>query len=90
MPIEYSIERPTWAITSRLDALKVGLPGVAQDRLLADEPVLGIAVLVFRGGRSKAAELLVLWHENAVRPCRAASFTGQSGSGSRPPVSALT
>jgi hypothetical protein len=28
--------------------------------------VLGVAVLVFRGGRSKAAELLVLWHENAV------------------------
>src|SRR6266516_7414870 len=28
--------------------------------------VLGVAVLVFRGDRAKAAELLVLLHENAV------------------------
>jgi putative transposase len=28
--------------------------------------ILGVAVLVFRGDRAKAAELLVLWHENAV------------------------
>jgi putative transposase len=28
--------------------------------------VLGVAVLVFRGGRAKAAGLLVLRHENAV------------------------
>jgi hypothetical protein len=28
--------------------------------------VLGLAVLVFRGDRAKDAELLVLWHENAV------------------------
>jgi len=28
--------------------------------------VLGLAVLVFRGGRAKDAELLVLRHENAV------------------------
>ncbi len=28
--------------------------------------VLGVPVLVFRGDRAKAAELLVLWHENAV------------------------
>jgi hypothetical protein len=51
--------------------------------------VPGVAVLVFRGGRSKAAELLVHWRENAVRPCRAAPVTGQAGSRSRPPVSAL-
>jgi putative transposase len=29
-------------------------------------PVLGLAVVVFRGGRAKNAELLALRHENAV------------------------
>ena len=28
--------------------------------------IFGLAVLVFRGDRAKDAELLVLWHENAV------------------------
>jgi len=36
VPLEYSIERPTWAITNGLDAVMVGWPGAAQDRLPAD------------------------------------------------------
>src|ERR1039458_1867284 len=38
VPLEYSIERATWAITSGLDAVMVGWPGAAQDRLPADVP----------------------------------------------------
>jgi putative transposase len=44
----------------------VSLPGAAQDRLLAHVPVLGLAVLMFRGDLAKEAELLVLRQENAV------------------------
>jgi hypothetical protein len=39
VPLEYSIEWLTCAIASRLDVLMVGLPGAAQDRLLAYVPV---------------------------------------------------
>jgi hypothetical protein len=39
VPPEYSIERLTCAIASRLDAAMVGWPGAAQDRLSADVPV---------------------------------------------------
>ena len=49
-----------------MNALMVGLPGAAQDRLPLTCRVLGLAVLVFRGDRAKDAELLVLRHENAV------------------------
>jgi hypothetical protein len=38
VPLEYSIERATWAITSGHDAVMVGWPGAAQDRLPADVP----------------------------------------------------
>jgi hypothetical protein len=66
VPLEYSIEWLTCAIASRLDVVMVGLPGAAQDRLPAHVPVLGLAVLAFRGDRAQEAELLVLRHENAV------------------------
>ena len=67
MPLEYSIAWLTCAVASRLDAVMVGWPGAAQDRLPADvRRVLGLAVLVFRGDLAKDAELLVLRHENAV------------------------
>ena len=66
VPLEYSIGWLTCAIASRLDVVMVGLRGAAKDRLSADVPVLGLAVLVFRGDRAKDAELLVLRHENAV------------------------
>jgi hypothetical protein len=49
VPLEYSIEWLTCAIASRLDVVMVGLPGAAQDRLPAHVPVLGLAVLAFRG-----------------------------------------
>jgi hypothetical protein len=38
VPPEYSIDRLTWTIASRLDAVMPGWPGVAQDRLPADVP----------------------------------------------------
>src|ERR1019366_6840724 len=38
VPLEYSIERLTCAIASRLDLVMVGLPGAAQDRLPAHVP----------------------------------------------------
>jgi hypothetical protein len=38
MPLEYSIEWLTCAIAGRLDAVMVGWPGAAQDRLPADVP----------------------------------------------------
>ena len=38
VPPEYSIEWLTCAIASRLDAMMVGWPGAAQDRLPADMP----------------------------------------------------
>jgi hypothetical protein len=38
VPPEYSIERLTCAIASRIDAVMVGLPGAAQDRLPASSP----------------------------------------------------
>jgi hypothetical protein len=38
VPLEYSIARLTWAIASRLDAVMVGWPGAAQDRLPVDMP----------------------------------------------------
>jgi putative transposase len=46
--------------------VQVSLPGAGQDRLLAYVPVLGLAVLVFRGDLAKDAELLLLRPENAV------------------------
>ena len=74
VPPEYSIERLTCAIASRLDVVMVGWPGAAQDRLSADVPVLGVAVLVFRGDRAKAAELLVC--QGDIRKCPVAVMGG--------------
>jgi|CZKW01.1.fsa_nt_gi hypothetical protein len=42
------------------------LAGADQDCPPDDAPVLGLAVVVFRGDRAKDAELLVLRHENGV------------------------
>jgi len=38
VPLEYSIVSLTYAITSRFDAVIVGLPGAAQDRLRDSSP----------------------------------------------------
>ena len=66
VPLEYSIAWVTCTVANMMNALMVGLPGAAQDRLPLTCRVLGLAVLVFRGDRAKDAELLVLRHENAV------------------------
>ena len=68
VPPEYSIARLTCAIatglTRRWLACRVLLKIVYLLTLTCR--VLGVAVLVFRDDRAKAAELLVLRHENAV------------------------
>jgi transposase len=66
VPPEYSIERLTCAIASRLDTVMVGWPGAAQDRLSADVPGTRRGCPGVRGDRAKAAELLVLRHEIAA------------------------
>jgi len=38
VPLEYSIERLTWAIADRPSAVMVGWPGATQDRLPAEVP----------------------------------------------------
>jgi hypothetical protein len=38
VPLEYSIVSLTYAVTSRFDAVMVGLPGAAQDRLRDSSP----------------------------------------------------
>ena len=67
VPPEYSIEWLTCAIASKHDTEVAGLPS-AQDRLPADMPGTRRG-LAFGGDRAKAAELLVLRHENAVLRC---------------------
>jgi hypothetical protein len=65
VPLEYSIAWLTCALASGPVAVMVSWPGAAQDRVPADVPRLLRATLVFRGDPAKAAELLVLRHENA-------------------------
>jgi transposase len=69
MPLEYSIERPIWAIARRLDAVMAGWPGAAQDRLPADVPGARRGCPGVRGDRGRWTEIfpvtpatLLAWH----------------------------
>jgi hypothetical protein len=79
VPLEYSIARLTWVIASRLDAVMVAGRVLLKIVYLLTCRVLGVAVLVFRGGGAKDAELLVVRHEalsvpdgggRPLSPCR--------------------
>jgi hypothetical protein len=49
VPLEYSLEWLTCAFASKIDVVMVGLPDATQDHLPAHVPVVGLAVLEFRG-----------------------------------------
>jgi hypothetical protein len=66
VPLEYSIGVVDLRCGRRLDAVVLGWPGAAQDRLRADVSDAQPCRLAGRGDQAKAAVLLVLRHENAV------------------------
>ena len=66
VPPEYSIERLTCASASRLDTVMADWRVLLKIVYLLTCRVPGVAVLVVRGDRAKAAELLVLRHEDAA------------------------
>jgi hypothetical protein len=66
VPLEYSIERLACAFAGSQDAVMVGWPCAAQDRLPAGLPGTRPGCPGVRKDLTKDAELLVLRHENAV------------------------
>jgi hypothetical protein len=53
VPLEYLIVPLTCAVTSRLDAVMVGLPVLLKIVYVLVRRLLSLAVLVFRGDRAK-------------------------------------
>jgi hypothetical protein len=66
VPLEYSIGWLACAVANMMEAVMVGWPGAAQDRLPAELPRSRPSCPDVRGDRAKDAELLVLRHQNAV------------------------
>ena len=79
LPLEYSIERLTCAVASRIDALMVGWTGCcSRSSTCWSRRIFAWLVLLFRTNMAKDAELLVLRHR--TRSCAATL----AGSDTRP------